>query len=431
MKRAAFFITLSLAATLFTFQNFSNVTIAEKSKVDWTSLSSELKGAAVGTTGGLEKPIYKVNSLADDDTVNGTLRYGVNKFAKDNGGAWIVFDKQIFPPDKITNLYLSSQLNFTDRPNITIDGRGSHVLIRRKYYWEDADFHLASTGVYECDPVKSPQHPMGPILSLRRSKNVIVTHVEFYQQIIATPEHPEPYPDLEKDTQCFGDIIAIGNTPEDVANKDYFDKIWINHSTFQRCGDECISVTHASSAHTSAITISNSYFKNSYKSMIIGGWYDAPLQTSISIYGNRFVKTKERSPRVMNQFAHVFNNAFENYNAYNVGVMGDAKVISENNIFLTGDNTDPHASAIKRVKQLKDLSGKLITYSNNNSWHKGNLLDGATLPSQYVSDLKWPTTAEFPIYNPNLAQPIPTPQRALLNSIRAGAGWVNAPNPAQ
>src|SRR5687768_9996616 len=105
-----------------------------------TKLFAGLKGYAAATTGGQAGSIYRVTSRLDDGTP-GTLRYGVQEVSK-QGPVWIVFDPVAFPPDTKTAIYLTRQLDIVDKQDITIDGRGSYVSLRRRYHWSDVDWQI-------------------------------------------------------------------------------------------------------------------------------------------------------------------------------------------------------------------------------------------------------------------------------------------------
>src|SRR5687768_741024 len=105
-----------------------------------TNLFARLKGYAATTTGGQAGTIYRVTSRLDDGAP-GTLRYGVQETSK-RGPVWIVFDPAAFPPDTKTAIYLTRQLDIVDKQDITIDGRGSQVSLRRRHRWSDVDWEM-------------------------------------------------------------------------------------------------------------------------------------------------------------------------------------------------------------------------------------------------------------------------------------------------
>lgn len=412
--------TIPLLIVIFLlFQNFSvTQERATATLTKWSSLNQDLKGYASTTSGGLDRALYVVTSQKDDKDLEGTLRYGVENFAKANGGAWITFAKSVFPPDTVKTIYLDSPLDFTALQNITIDGRGSHVSIRRDYNYADATWVCDNVKkVCECNEVENPSHKMGPVFKLRSSKNIIITHLEFLQKIFGT----DPYPEgsgYEKDTQCFGDAIGIGNIAADQQTQ-YFDRIWINHNSFQYCGDECVSATRNSTQAIARVSVSNNSFKYSYKSMLIGIADDYAYRTRLSVYNNRFVGMKERSPRVLNQYAHVFNNLNEDYGLYAIGVMGDARILSEENVFRY--SKIPALNPIAVVTKLK-IGDAYVDFVNGKNWQRQNFLNGVVLPPSQL-----PILSSYPQDQASV-EPIESNLGAFISKIRSEAGWKSSPD---
>src|SRR5687768_11113807 len=111
-----------------------------------SSLFDELRGFGGNTTGGVGGRLYLVTRTDDPlPTVPGTLRYGVEE---QSGATWIVFDKRVFPAATKRIIYLRSWLS--PRSNLTIDGRGSYVSLRRVYYNDHANWNLIDTDTWRC-----------------------------------------------------------------------------------------------------------------------------------------------------------------------------------------------------------------------------------------------------------------------------------------
>jgi pectate lyase len=240
-------------------------------------------------------------------------------------------------------------------------------------------------------------------------EKIILTHLDFLQVI----EGADPYPDSERDLQCFGDVISIFNL-EGTQDAKFFDQIWINHSTFRNCGDECIGVTRNSKITRARVSLSHNDFGFSFKGLLIGASTDHPHVTAVSIYGNRFVRVSQRSPRVENQYVHAFNNLFDNFSRYAIGLFRDARVIAEHNVFLT-TNQSP-------IRKYTPNTGRL--------WHRNNFRNSAVLdspsdPAFFQSRGDW-------LYDPALAKPItPSTHDSFISDIRASAGWQRATNDAR
>jgi len=187
-----------------------------------SNLFNDLWGFGSGTTGGLNGTVYCVESTADDGSP-GTLRYGIESLS---GDTWIVFDPEHFPPATKTTIALSSRLDL-DRGNLTIDGRGSYVSLRR----------IVPSGV--CGG--------GDEVILNRGfENIILTHLDFARTY--------PFDSTKED--C-GDLVTIYNEdPEET----HFDNIWINQSDFYDCGDDCVSMAFFSASTRADVTISRNQF---------------------------------------------------------------------------------------------------------------------------------------------------------------------------
>lgn len=414
-----------MAAICFCFPLLLNA-----NNVTSTTLFNDLKGFGGQTTGGLGGQIYMVNrrgdTLPSEELVAGTLRYGIEDPDLVAGGAtWIVFDAVVFPPETKKAIYLLTPLKLRD--DITIDGRGSYVSIRKRYDWQDAimpwsDAH-GDGSVWECEKKTITSLDMGPIIKMRSVKNIIITHLDFLQII----DGEEPYEGLEKDTQCFNDPIAIYNIGDDqplpLPGDDdqtvkYYSKIWINQSTFSNCGDECISIVRPSAGPRSYITLSRNLFKNSYKGIVIGGGHSdiAPytFKIAVSLYNNRFANVKERSPRVQNSYVHIFNNVYENWKTSSVAVMRNTRVIMEDNVFRAGSEAR--------------YPWRVYFPDNSYAAASDNHFYGVTAPEDYV-------TSSFPIsdhlggpwyYDSRLTTDLSgVSYQVAIGILRPLAGWLN------
>jgi pectate lyase len=245
----------------------------------------EPDGFGRGTTGGLGGRVYVVTSTADTE-VYGTLHYGVERLV---GPRWIVFHPNVFPPAVKTSIDPQRPLNVSgsrsdDANNLTIDGRGSWVSIRRSISWDDMEEHWFVAGTrtpwdpgdettiapaYECHEKDN----VGPIVQIRSAKNIIITHIDFAKVRTGTPP-PTPSMSVWLDDQCFDDMITVYNGDSERATT-YYDRIWINNSEFRNCGDECVTVYSASTAGIIAgVTLSRNLFANTHKGLMIGGARD-------------------------------------------------------------------------------------------------------------------------------------------------------------
>lgn len=345
-----------------------------------TTLFEHLKGFAIGTTGGQEGSVYVVDKTTDTNTgealIEGTLRHAVNTAT---GPRWIKFDSTVFPLTTQVSIILKTPIYLKD--NITIDGRGSHVLLRKRYSYADVDWTTYSNPARaECNVKPAPHVPaydMGAILLLRSVKNVVITHIHFAKDYLNPEAIPSDLPAL-RDKQCFGDVIAIYNASTE-QNTKYFDRIWINQSRFADCGDECIAITRSSSlteggvARKARITVSRNAFLNTYKGIVVGSGYEGMHKTELSLYLNRFYGIFERSPRAQDAKIHVFNNAYESWGPYGIGMVAYHTSAIQQNVFFAG------AESYYPWRAYPIETGAPVIYP----WSWGNKYYGVTNPTSY------------------------------------------------
>ena len=75
------------------------------------------------------------------------------------------------------------------------------------------------------------------------------------------------------DTECLGDLITVYN-PRSANKNTAVSRIWINHMSFQHCGDGCIDITRPVKNSAETFTLSFNTFKDTDKTMIVGTPYD-------------------------------------------------------------------------------------------------------------------------------------------------------------
>ncbi|KAL9672837.1 hypothetical protein QQ045_029090 [Rhodiola kirilowii] len=190
----------------------------------WVHNRERLTTCSVGFAGKMSHNIGKgllqyVVTDPSDDPVNprpGTLRYGATVI---NGKVWITFQRDM--RIKLKQPLLVS--SFT-----TIDGRGSSI-------------HIAE----------------GSCLLLYKVTNVIIHSIRIH--------HCQP--------RSGGPVVAPGSQIMQMSASDGdairlvgSSKIWIDHNTFYQCTDGLLDVTRGSTD----ITISNNWFRNHDKVMLLG-----------------------------------------------------------------------------------------------------------------------------------------------------------------
>jgi pectate lyase len=398
---------------------------------------NEPAGFAAGTTGGLGGRVYVVTSTADDGA-DGTLRYGVETLTE---ARWIVFDPNVFPPNVKTTIDLQRPLQIigADNPaanNLTIDGRGSRVSLRRSVSWGlmlgcwyeagqpewnrvcwDPDIPSTYGSAYEC--FKEPGAKVGPLINIKSAKNIIITHIDFAKVRTGTPP-PTPIGPHWLDDQCFEDMISVYNLASE-RDTQYYDRIWINRSEFRDCGDECVAVTSASSnGYLARVTLSRNLFASTNKGLMISGGPE-PLPPSTmglaaSVYQNRFVSVKMRQPRVELAYADVFNNLYENWLSKAIDAQNYSRVTAEQNVF----------------RSVTTASGAW-TYSGVNAylWARGNVKSDSAITGTSRSPFPACSSAGGPFYN-DCSVPMfglsSTSYAAARDWVRARSGWAPTAN---
>ncbi|KAF5474840.1 hypothetical protein F2P56_006700 [Juglans regia] len=258
-----------------------------RTKSNWAANRRSLADCVVGfgkdAIGGKFGAIYVVTT-SDDDPVNpkpGTLRYGVIQ----EKPLWIIFAKDMVI--KLKNELIMNSFK-------TIDGRGAKVEIA-----------------------------YGPCITVQGVSHVIIHGISIHDckpgkdgLVRDSPTH------VGRRRGSDGDAIAIFASSN----------VWIDHCFLARCTDGLIDVVHASTA----ITISNNYFSQHDKVMLLGhnDKFTADKVMKVTIVFNRFgAGCVERMPRVRFGYAHVANNKYEEWLMYAVGGSANPTIFSEGNYF--------------------------------------------------------------------------------------------------
>nr|POE95026.1 putative pectate lyase 2 [Quercus suber] len=262
-----------------------------RTKSNWASNRGALADCAVGygkdAIGGKYGAIYVVTT-AEDDPVNpkpGTLRYGVIQTKP----LWIIFAKDMvitLKNELIMNSYKTidgrgAKVEIAYGPCITVQGV-SHVIIH-------------GISIHDCKPGKS---------GLVRSSPTHVGHRRGSD----------------------GDAISIFASSY----------VWVDHCFLSHCTDGLIDIIHASTA----ITISNNYFSQHNKVMLLGhnDNFTADKIMRITIAFNHFgAGLVQRMPRIRFGYAHVANNKYEEWRMYAIGGSSNPTIFSEGNYFAASN----------------------------------------------------------------------------------------------
>ncbi|XP_054778109.1 putative pectate lyase 2 [Prosopis cineraria] len=308
---------------------------------NWASNRQALADCAVGfgkdAIGGKFGAIYEVTD-ASDDPVNpkpGTLRYGVIQTRP----LWIIFARDMvitLKNELIVNSYKTidgrgAEVEIAYGPCITIQGV-DHVIIH-------------GISIHDCKPGKSGM--------VRRSSDHVGRR-------------------LGSD----GDAISIFGSSN----------VWVDHCFLARCADGLIDIIHASTS----ITISNNYFTQHDKVMLLGhsDQYKEDKIMKVTIAVNHFASDLyERMPRIRFGYAHVVNNRYDGWKMYAIGGSADPTILSEGNYYIAPSN--PNGKQVtKRVVKKDWKNWKWRTY-------KDSFLNGAYfVPSGYGSCAPYYSSAQ-------------------------------------
>ncbi|KAJ4971361.1 hypothetical protein NE237_004460 [Protea cynaroides] len=261
----------STAILLLFLSNFSftkSVILAERGKSsslnvidscwrrdpNWGKDRQKLARCSVGFAGKMTNNIgvglihYQVTDPSDDplNPRVGTLRHGVTKI---RGKVWITFQR---------DMLITLQKPLLIGSYITIDGRGVNVQIAH-----------------------------GACFLLNGVNNVIIHNLQFHHCNSQAPG-PVMGPGAK--------IVQLGQLDGDAIRVVGSSKVWIDHNTFYECQDGLIDITRASTD----ITVSNNWFKNHDKVMLLGH-HDSFIQDKImrvTVAFNSFgPNCKQRMPR--------------------------------------------------------------------------------------------------------------------------------------
>ncbi|WCJ40943.1 Pectin lyase-like superfamily protein [Euphorbia peplus] len=290
---------LALCMTIFFFfapqlchsQNMNAIDRCWRKNPDWRRSRQQLATCSVGFTGKMTNNIgknvlnYKVTNPTDDpiNPKPGTLRYGATMI---KGKVWITFQRNM-------NIKLQKPLlisSFT-----ALDGRGAIVHITGNaclLIYKATDVIIHGLRIHHCKAV-------GP--SSVRGEN--------------------------------GKVVALGQMDGDAIRLVSSSKIWIDHNTLYACQDGLLDVTRGSTA----VTISNNWFKDQDKVMLLGhdDGYLRDKNMKVTVVFNHFgPNCNQRMPRVRHGYAHVANNLYDGWTQYAIGGSMNPSIKSESNYFI-------------------------------------------------------------------------------------------------
>ncbi|KAK1416608.1 hypothetical protein QVD17_32399 [Tagetes erecta] len=258
--------------------------------------------AAMGGKGG---QIYVVTNPSDGgDPLNpppGTLRHAVIQ----SEPLWIIF---------ANDMHINLQNELIVSSSKTIDGRGAVVHVTGKgciVIENVGNIIIHGLYIHDCKP-------SGKQAKIRVSPTEVVER---------------------------GKSDGDGLTVKGVRN------LWIDHCSFARCTDGLVDITHGSTA----VTVTNSYFTDHDKVMLLGHsddyLPDAAMQVTVAF--NHFGKgLVERMPRCRHGYFHVVNNDYTEWQLYAIGGSAAPTINSQGNRFVA--LPDSRKEVTKRMEAKED-----------------------------------------------------------------------------
>ncbi|GKV21527.1 hypothetical protein SLEP1_g31501 [Rubroshorea leprosula] len=126
-----------------------------------------------------------------------------------------------------------------------------------------------------------------------------------------------------------GKVVELGQMDGDAIRLVSATKVWIDHNTLHDCEDGLLDVTRGSTD----VTISNNWFRNQDKVMLLGhdDGYVRDKGIKATVVFNHFgPNCNKRMPRVRHGFAH----SYQGWEQYAIGGSLSPSIISEANCFI-------------------------------------------------------------------------------------------------
>ncbi|XP_024019802.1 probable pectate lyase 9 [Morus notabilis] len=293
-----------------------------------------------------------------DNAVNpkpGTLRYGATMI---RGKVWITFQRDMRVTLQKT-LLISS---FT-----AIDGRGFNV-------------HIAGNAC----------------LMVFQESNIIIHGLHIHD---CRPQAPSLVMNPD------GKVVPLGQVDGDAIRLVSASKVWIDHNTLYQCQDGLLDVTRG----TTDITISNNWFRDQDKVMLLGhdDGYVLDKNMKVTVIYNHFgPNCNQRMPRLRHGYAHVVNNMYNGWGQYAIGGSMSPRVKSEANLFIAPKSGN------------KEVTSRMDTIGNKQSWKFYSVRD---VFENGASFIKTGFGGAKPNYNPQQSFPVVDAKFVRLLTRSAGA----------
>ena len=144
-----------------------------------------------------------------------------------------------------------------------------------------------------------------------------------------------------------GKITPMHKTDGDAIRLVSAFRVWVDHNTLYKGQDGLVDVTHESNR----ITISNNWFKDHNKVMLIGHEDDFFNDhfIRVTLVYNRFgPNCVQRMPRIRSGYVHTVNNLYDEWLHYAVGGSNNPTILSQANLYIAPNS---------RNKGVRELCG--------------------------------------------------------------------------
>ncbi|XP_071687004.1 probable pectate lyase 18 [Rutidosis leptorrhynchoides] len=274
---------------------------------NWANDRQRLADCAIGfgqgAMGGKGGRTYVVTDPSDGDPTNptpGTLRHAVIQ----SEPLWIIFANDM-------HINLKNELIVSSSK--TIDGRGAIVHVTGKgciVIENVGNIIIHGLYVHDCEPSDKAKIRVSPT-----------------------------------------DVVGRGKSDGDGLTIRGVRNLWIDHCSFARCTDGLVDITEGSTA----VTVTNSYFTEHDKVMLLGHsddyLADAGMQVTVAF--NHFGKgLVERMPRCRHGYFHVVNNDYTEWQLYAIGGSAAPTINCQGNRFVAMPNA--HKEVTKRMETKGD-----------------------------------------------------------------------------
>ncbi len=214
---------------------------------------------------------------------------------------------------------------------------------------------------------------------------------------------------------CFGKEniiihnIKIKNIGSGIKLREQCKNVWIDHVELSYVEDEALSADQGSTD----ITFSRVHVHSTVKAALIGS---APDQTEtrntrVTIH-NSILAARMRNPNSRYASVHVFNNVIENFQWEGMVASQEARIISENNVLIAGQDT-----VEERYAQIAQIHNQ-GDYNTGYLWSVGDdFRNGADQSGEGINP---DTSMKFDIpYH----YPLDLADDALIERLRSEVGW--------